>query len=398
MTGEALAIAEREQEQRQEPIHSEAPPQGQIHLASVVRRAREATATRSIGSWLRDVVKAASVRSGLAPAVQRLWSGEAVVLMYHKVQRRPAGLWGEQVLHVDAFDEQLAYLARHCDPIGLWELAEGLRGRRPLPPRPVVITFDDGYRNNLLLAAPLLAKHRVPATLFVTTGLVGTQRWMWAYELDEMFLRYPAERIAQASGSRELAWLCSLELPRVAMSTACIEFLKQISFDAQNDIMRRLRRALPVEVDDENRFLSWDEVREIRSYGVEIGAHTVNHPLLVRVPIEEAEREIAGSREMLHEQLGNPPRLFAYPNGDTNQALTRIVGRYFEAAVTATQGTCGSDVNLLEIPRLGAPETVDALAFGLTRRFMRTGRLALESRAGLAPLSRELNSDWAQYL
>ena len=96
----------------------------------------------------------------------------------------------EEVLSVDAFDAQLSYLARNYDPISLAELVDGLRGRRPLPPRPVVLTFDDGYRNNLLLAAPLLAKHHVPATLFVTTGLIGTDRWMWAYELDEMFLRY----------------------------------------------------------------------------------------------------------------------------------------------------------------------------------------------------------------
>ncbi|MFN7133315.1 MAG: polysaccharide deacetylase family protein, partial [Myxococcales bacterium] len=239
--------------------------------------------------------------------------------------------------------------------------------------------------------------HRVPATLFVTTGFIGTDAWMWAYELEEMLLRFDPAAVARASGSSAIASICSARQPRSVLAAACVEYLKQVSFLEQSRVMHRLRRELAVEVDDENRFLSWDEVREIRTYGVEIGAHTVNHPILVRVPVEEAEREIAGSVRRLEEELGERPKLFAYPNGDTSPAVTALARRYFEAAVTTRDGLCGPDADLHEIPRIGAPNTVTELSFELSRRFVKAGRLSLETGGGQVPLTRDLASDWAEY-
>jgi peptidoglycan/xylan/chitin deacetylase (PgdA/CDA1 family) len=137
--------------------------------------------------------------------------------------------------------------------------------------------------------------------------------------------------------------------------------------------MARLRQLLPVEQDDENQFLSWDEVRELRdAYGFEIGAHSETHGILVRMPPDEVERELLGCRDTLERELGTRPTLFAYPNGDTNPTVSELVGRYYTAAFTTCPSVCTPLLSPMELPRLAAPERVSELAFQLTRQRMQS--------------------------
>jgi peptidoglycan/xylan/chitin deacetylase (PgdA/CDA1 family) len=331
----------------------------------------------SLGERLRRALKNLSHNAGLTPALDSGPAGATAVLFYHKVQRRPTGLWGEPALCVEAFDQQMAHLARHYEVLPAARLVDAVERRRTMPARSVVITFDDGYRNNLILAAPVLRRHRIPATLFVSTGLVGSRQWMWAYELEEMLLRFPPEEVGRAAGDPVVAAICRHGGPRLTLVVACAEYLKTMPNAARLRVMDSLRGRLPVEIDDENRFLSWDEVRELRSYGVEIGGHTVNHPVLLRVPFDEAEREVASCRERIADELGVSPTLFAYPNGDTSPAITAMVGRHFRAAFTTRQKMCTPGCNPLLLPRFAAPNTHTELSFDLTRQFV-----AERARAG----------------
>ncbi|WNG32421.1 polysaccharide deacetylase family protein [Archangium violaceum] len=338
----------------------------QVDLERVVLRARIGTEPRWT-SWVAKGVKALSYALGLHLASRPVGEDPAAILFYHKVQRRPVGVWGEPVLDVREFERHVSFLAREYRPVLLSELVAGLSGRAGLPPRAVALTFDDGYRNNLYLVAPVLARYGVPATFFITTGLVGTDRWMWAYELEELFSRHPPDQVCRACGDPAIARLGALGLsPRVLMM-ACVEYLKELPHEMMLDIVERLRAAFPLPVNDENRFLSWDEVRELSRQGFEIGAHTHSHPILTRLPLEEVERELRSCRDTLEEQLGVRPTLFSYPNGATNAEVTALASRYFEAAVTTRAGFCSPASGLLELPRIGAPVPVSELAFELSR-------------------------------
>jgi peptidoglycan/xylan/chitin deacetylase (PgdA/CDA1 family) len=342
-----------------------------VDLERVVARARD-MARRDWMSWVKKGVKALTYQAGLAPASWRLGEGEAAILFYHKVQRRPVGVWGEPVLDVREFERHVAFLARAYQPVSLSELVAGLAGRARLPRRAVALTFDDGYRNNLYLVAPILARHGIPATIFITTGLVGTTGWMWGYELEEIFSRHPPEQVCQASGDPAILRLGSLGLsPRVLMS-ACVEYLKELPHESMLDIVERLRARFAVPVNDENRFLSWDEVRELARQGFEIGAHTRSHPILTRLPLTEVERELRACRDTLEEKLGVRPTLFSYPNGATCPEVTELVGSYFQAAVTTRSGICTRASGLLELPRIGAPVRVAELSFELVWSYFRT--------------------------
>lgn len=331
---------------------------------------KEVAPNPGITAPLKRALKVITHRSGIAPAVLPGRPGAAASLFFHKVQRRPTGPWGESALSVAAFEAQLAHLSKHFRPIALSKLVQLIRERRRIPDRTIVVTFDDGYRNNLVLAAPLLRRYRVPATLFVTTGLIGTDRWMWAYELEEMFLRESPALLGEASGNAQLAQLCGMGLSRRNTALACVQLLKMFPDQQKDEVMQRLRARFPMEVDEENRFLSWDEVREIRNFGVEIGAHTVTHPLLNRLPLDAAEREMVESQKTLERELGEPIRLFAYPNGNSTPELEALAARHFDAAVTTTAGTIHAGAPLASLPRLWGPDDEVELSFLLTRYFI----------------------------
>jgi len=335
-------------------------------VARLVRHARAVTqnppyARLSLGA------KTCSYHAGLLAKLSQLRHAAPAIIFYHKVHQRPVGRWGEPVIGVEELARQVEFLSREYQPIKLSELAAALREGGRIPERAVALTFDDGYQNNRRLAAPVIQYYGVPATLFAATGLVGTDRWMWAYELEKMFSELPQAAIGLYAGEPTIGQICRMGLdPRVALMASC-SYLKSAPHQRVVEVMARLRERLPVELDDDNRFLSWNEVRELRSYGFEIGAHTVNHPILIRQPLEEAEREIVASSRRLEEELGERPRMFSYPNGDASPEVQSLVGRHFEVAVMTRPGLCSPFSSPLELPRIGAPSTVAELAFELVR-------------------------------
>jgi peptidoglycan/xylan/chitin deacetylase (PgdA/CDA1 family) len=182
-----------------------------------------------------------------------------------------------------------------------------------------------------------------------------------------MFSQLPLAAIGLRAGEPTIARICGMGLASRVALMACCSHLKSIPHDRLLEVMARLRERFPVELDDDHRFLSWDEVRALRYYGFELGAHTASHPILVRQPLEEAEREISDSAQHLEQALGERPAMFSYPNGDASPEVVSLVGRYFQAAVTTRPGLCSPFSSILELPRIPAPCTVAELDFELTR-------------------------------
>lgn len=341
--------------------------------------------------WVKRQLKTFSYHAGLHPALHNLVANDAVTLLYHKVQRRPTGLWGEPALSVQDFSEHLSFLTRHFEVVPLSLVVRARKGETTLPKRALAITFDDGYQHNLLLAAPVLKRFHVPATFFVSTGLVGTSRWMWAYELEEQFLRFSREDLARAFGEGPLASLCRQPGPTIDVFEKCVEYMKALPHPKLLRLLEALRKALPVEVDDENRFMSWDDVRALSADGFELGAHSVHHPILTQVALDEAERELKQSQQELEQQIGVRPMFFAYPNGNTSSEICALARKYYEASFVAHPNKARvSAWPLQELPRLSAPPSVAELSFELARQPLAPGRELFS-----APPSIGAPSEWA---
>lgn len=317
---------------------------------------------------VKNWIKWLAFRTGVLPAVVRRSGGpRAYVITYHKVEHRPAGPLGMLALDVPAFTEHVEYLARNYEVVPLSVLTDGLRTGR-LPRRAVSLTFDDGYRNNLVLAYPVLHRHRVPATVFVTAGLVGTRRWMWSNELIEMSLRYGMAPVGMASGDSLFSALLQAELAPWMRAEAAIEYLLRIGPAKREQVMTRLRERFPVEPDDENRFLSWDEVRALKAGGIEIGSHTMTHPVLPDLSPAQVEKELSASRNEIADKVGEAPTLFCYPHGSFSAPVKQITGRYYGAAVSTIPGENTPSTDPLELRRVAA-YSVDDLSFQLARPY-----------------------------
>ena len=224
------------------------------------------------------------------------WRG-VLVMNHHRIgdpESSPfdRSLWSSTA---ESFDGQARFLARDADVIGPDELERALQERRG---RHVMLTFDDGYRDNHEIAYPILRSHGLRACFFVATGFL--------------------DRACQAWWD-EIAWMVRRGGGGDDSVRAHTERYKQLLGEEAQDYLDRLAKATgsgrcpAAEAVDE--WMSWDMVREMRDGGMAVGGHTVTHPVLARLDRERQEQEIAGCARRFEEELGQPMRFFSYPNG-----------------------------------------------------------------------------------
>ncbi len=271
--------------------------------------------------------------------------GAALVLLYHRVHD-PS--FDPLLLSVfpQNFDAHLAHLRRRYAVLSLEELRAALR-KGSVPRRAVAVTFDDGYADNLTNARPILERHQVPATVFVTTGYTGAGREFWWDELGRiLFLapRLPARLVLTVSGSTREWTVGSASFMTVEqrlgdrnwsilrpdnpteLHRAYREIQPLLSLASSDDRDRALidlhaqtRGSAPDpsdEPDPNNLPMARDEVRALVRGGlISVGAHTITHPVLSTMTAEAAAHEIRQSKEDLQEMLGSPVVSFAYPYG-----------------------------------------------------------------------------------
>ena len=266
---------------------------------------------------IRRAVSKLLVLSGVTAVGRRLPSREgAIILMGHRVAADDEGYLAG--VPPDHFASQVAYLARHYEIISLGTLVRCFEERRAVPSRSVVLTFDDGFRDNLEHALPVLEKHRAPATVFVVTGSVSSGDLPWSQRLGVVFQRTRAAVLSAAHAGREM----DLSTPPA----------RRRAYDAAKARIRELSRlereraidgiALDLGVEPpRDRMLSWAHVRDLSQRGIEIGAHTFSHPLLACIPPAEARWEMERSKEDLKRELGLESMSFAFPGGSWTPSL-----------------------------------------------------------------------------
>ena len=265
----------------------------------------------------------------------------AVVIMFHRLVERPHPF--RPGYDLDEFRWICRELAAHYTVLPLAQL-ERLRRSGRLPAGAVAITFDDGYACNLKLGLPILRSLNLPATIFVTTSAVGGDAPLWTSRVSWILEHARCDSDARASEvfGRQIK-LHSLQ-QRIESLNWLTERLKRVDSDQREATISRLGAELGVEsfggLADE--MLTWQQVRELESQGISIGAHTLTHPILSRCSDAEVEREILGGKEELESQLGHPVTTFAYPNGtpaDYDARAVKAIQRGgFSAAYTTVYG------------------------------------------------------------
>jgi len=246
------------------------------------------------------------------------------VLTYHRVARRgDAPMLDQGVIDVapDQLDRQLAFLRRWFAPIGVEELRAYVAGAGPLPHNPVLVTFDDGYRDNHDVALPILLRHGVRATFFVATDYVERRRPYWwdrinfvvnASARGRLVLDYP-ERLElpiDGAGERRETIRRALRIVKDRRGLDLPRFLDGLETAAGVTVSRDEERRLADET-----VMTWEHVRALRRAGMDVQSHTHTHRVLQTLEAREVEAELRTSRAVLEEALGEPVRAVSYPVG-----------------------------------------------------------------------------------
>ncbi|MES3020540.1 MAG: polysaccharide deacetylase family protein [Pseudomonadota bacterium] len=268
------------------------------------------------------------------------------ILIYHRVLARPDQLFPEEV-DARRFEQHVRLLKRWFHLLPLAEAARRLR-ERTLPSRAACITFDDGYADNAEVALPILQRLRVPATFFIASGFLDGG-CMWNDAVIEVVRNAPGARLnLSRSGFGSFDIGCPQR--RRAVIDTLINALKYLPAEERDARVKSMaRRFAPT-------MLSSDQVIALHRAGMEIGAHTVNHPILTKISNADARREIGNSRARLEEIIQAPVRLFAYPNGKPGRDFEKrhanmLRAQGFEAAVTTAWGAARADTDPFELPR-----------------------------------------------
>ncbi|HJQ14393.1 MAG TPA: polysaccharide deacetylase family protein [Anaerolineales bacterium] len=287
--------------------------------------------TQSRSSIKRKMLNFA-YETGLIRAGRGIWAKSLTVVNYHRIDDPYQEGFDSFKPNISAtpqdFDRQLDYLAKWFNVVSLQDVVEWLDGHKDLPPYAALITFDDGYLDNYTSAFPLLQKQNFPALIFLTTGHIGTDApfyWdMAAYcfaHTQSDHLTFPDGRIAHWSNSEQ----------REQVSKDWIELMKTLPQVEKQIYVDNLPVLLGVSIPSgffRGLMMNWDQVREMQKGGIEFGAHTIHHPILTRIALEQVRNEVAGSRSRIEDELGETVLGFAYPNGqamDLDEEVEKVV-------------------------------------------------------------------------
>ncbi|HEY8708836.1 MAG TPA: polysaccharide deacetylase family protein [Burkholderiaceae bacterium] len=293
--------------------------------------------------------------------------GRLSVLIFHRVLAGPDPLLPDEFDAV-RFEMVCGWLRRWFNVIALDTAARQL-AQGTLPERPLAITFDDGYTDNHDVALPILRRYALPATFFVATGFLDGGR-MWNDTVIEAVRCTPHETLdlrGVECGHLGIRRVRGIDEKRNAIAAIIdgIKYLPQPQRDAiVGCIAARCGATLP-----DNLMMRSEQVAALRRAGMQIGAHTVTHPILATLSPGAARDEIVNGKRRLEAIIDEPVSLFAYPNGRPDRdytaqtvALVREAG--FDAAVTTAWGAAGAGVDPFQIPRF-TPWDRTQLRFGL---------------------------------
>lgn len=299
-----------------------------------------------------------------------------LILMYHRVAEVHPDPWSLCV-SPDHFSEHLEVIRKHFRPMKLPNLAKAL-GNRKVPGRSVVITFDDGYADNLHYAKRLLERYDIPSSVFITTGYIDDNREFWWDELERLILHSNTlpERLQLNINGKQYEWQLSeadlniFELhkhypnwrawdeapsPRHHLYSSLWELLQPLSEVEQRKVLNDLQACTKTEqvVRTTHRPLSHNELEILSQCDlIEIGAHSVTHPNFQLLPLASQREEIYGSKAYLEKLTGSPVTSFCYPYGSYTLDTVAIVSQAgFSCACAVSEDIVRLTTDRFQLPR-----------------------------------------------
>lgn len=338
----------------------------------------------------------ASVKMGC-----RIWPNHIPVFMLHRFEDIDLGIEG----HDPSFVRwSLEYLrSRQFHFVSIDDVARAIRDGRQLPPRSIAFTMDDGYFDQTEIGTELFAAFDCPATLFVTTGFIDGEDWLWSAKVDFMLRECSSDKlidIAQAVKLNER----TTPIRRQSFAGVLLDCLKRVAIAEMPELIgawsKVLEVELPVAAPERYRPSTWEELCRLEAKGLRVGPHTVSHPILANESSETASLEIETSIQRVYDEVKNPSKVFCYPVGypqsfsERDKQLVRASGCLGAVSAVPETADVGAANSLFRIPRFGFPNTKQDLiqyatwievAKAMLRRRFGARRSTRKFGQGLAP-------------
>lgn len=253
--------------------------------------------------------------------LRRIKKNDPVILMYHRI------LQDEFIngLTPQEFEQQIAYISRNFNVVSIEDLLRDVKNNC-VQPFSLALTFDDGHYDFYSNAWPILKKHNLPASLYVTTGFVDGTTWLWP-DLLKYILLNSNEVILNVEHLGDISTLAKdHHISWHKLGDHCLT----LSVEARNTLLFKLADDAKISVSETPQppfhSVTWPQLQEMSTEGLVVGSHTVTHPILSSLSVENLHYELAASASAIQQHLGAAPAGICYPNGrpeDINEGVIK---------------------------------------------------------------------------
>ena len=262
------------------------------------------------------------------------------------------------------FEKQLKYISSHFECYWVSEIPKLLTNKKSKKPS-LIITFDDGFKNHFIKAMPLLEKYNIKATFYIPIDLAENQSFLWNHEIRCLLMMIEEGDLPKEIGIIKDKQKKYFEIGRY------IESLKKLNINErssiQNDLRKKLKNANFSDwMMNEYQLMTVEDVRKVSDL-IEIGSHTLTHPILTTISDELLVKEIQESRYKLEKITGKQILSFCYPNGIYSDKVLNVVEKNYPVAVSTREGFVYSSDNLMTLKRIPAGKNMEDFLLRLIR-------------------------------
>jgi peptidoglycan/xylan/chitin deacetylase (PgdA/CDA1 family) len=295
---------------------------------------------------------------------QLIINSVAAIIEYHRICPME-NLIGDPtlVLTPEVLEKQMRYFSTNFQILSMDELFEFIRLKKRPPRRAAVITIDDGYRDIFVHAYPILERYKIPATIFLVSGYVDSNKPYWWDRVSHAIYQSTSPQL-NVEGIGKY-WIRDLSEKSVA-NKIVITAIRESPEDRRNGLIAKVLDECKINFDDfgGRLQLSWNEIKEMHKNGLKFGSHSVSHPRLTDISLERATAEIVESKQAIEENLDEEVTTISYPYGDYDAKILDIVREAgFKGGVTAftPYRTIGFEDNVLCLPRIPAVKDLNEM-------------------------------------
>jgi len=302
-------------------------------------------AITQLKAWAR---RGAAELYALSPGYPKLLRGKVIILTYHRVVSKKE-LDAEYIqpgmyVTAETFAMQMQFVKQHFSVVSFAELLRLWSERAwDTEQRYCVVTFDDGWLDNYMYALPVLKCNALPATVFLPTDFVGTDRQFWPEQIAWLCRHAGLQKVDKQRQTfnvllSEFSWLAGIGMiPGKMDADTIIESCKLLAQEQIDAFISAWERQLDVVLPRDRQIINWAEAQEMSAAGVSFGSHSATHRILTLLDTNEVRREVEGSWKTLKEQPIATVPVFCYPNGDWSAEVARSVEAAGYAAATTTE-------------------------------------------------------------